>query len=107
MATASIKPDAPAPEQAAQSRLQEVGRRHLWMHFTRMGGYDSEHEIPIIAKAEGAYVYDEHGHKLLDGLSALFCCNAGHGRADYGEAAAAQIRELDFYTNWSLSLIHI
>ncbi len=101
MATASIKPDAPAPEQGAQSRLQEVGRRHLWMHFTRMGGYDSEHEIPIITRAEGAYVYDEHGHKLLDGLSALFCCNAGHGRADYGEAAAAQIRELDFYTNWS------
>ncbi|MBA2522824.1 MAG: aspartate aminotransferase family protein, partial [Solirubrobacterales bacterium] len=73
----------------------------LWMHFSRMGGYDNDHEIPIIARGEGAYVYDDHGNRYLDGLSALFCCNVGHGRADYGEAAAAQVRELDFYTNWS------
>jgi adenosylmethionine-8-amino-7-oxononanoate aminotransferase len=66
-----------------------------------MGGYDSEHEIPIITRGEGAYVWDDHGNRYLDGLSALFCCNAGHGRADYADAAAAQIRELDFYTNWS------
>ena len=86
---------------AAGADLQETARRHLWMHFSRMGGYDAEHEIPIIARGEGAYVWDDHGNRYLDGLSALFCCNAGHGRADYGEAAAAQIRELDFYTNWS------
>jgi adenosylmethionine-8-amino-7-oxononanoate aminotransferase len=101
MATETIKPDAPARETRAQSSLQEIGRRHLWLHFSRMGSYDSEHEIPIIARGEGPYVWDEHGNRYLDGLSALFCCNAGHGRADYGEAAAAQVRELDFYTNWS------
>ena len=101
MATASVKPDAPAPAHREQSELQELGRRHLWMHFSRMGGYDSEHEIPIISRGEGAYVWDEHGNRYLDGLSALFCCNVGHGRGDYGDVAAAQIRELDFYTNWS------
>ena len=86
---------------ATGSDLQETARKHLWMHFSRMGGYDSEHEIPIIAKAEGAYVWDDHGNRYLDGLSALFCCNAGHGRPEYAEAAAAQIKELDFFTNWS------
>ncbi len=102
MATASVKSEnAPAPAHVEQSPLQAKARRHLWMHFSRMGGYDSRHEIPIIARGEGAYVWDEHGNKYLDGLSALFCCNAGHGRADYGEVAAKQIRELDFYTNWS------
>ena len=85
----------------AGSNLQEMARKHLWMHFSRMGGYDDQHEIPIIARAEGPYVYDDHGKRYLDGLSALFCCNAGHGRTEYGEAAAAQIKELDFYTNWS------
>ncbi|HEY8502420.1 MAG TPA: aspartate aminotransferase family protein, partial [Solirubrobacterales bacterium] len=74
---------------------------HLWMHFSRMGGYDSDHEIPIISRGEGAYVWDEHGNRYLDGLSALFCCNVGHGRGDYGDVAAKQVRELDFYTNWS------
>jgi adenosylmethionine-8-amino-7-oxononanoate aminotransferase len=83
------------------SELQEKARRHLWMHFTRMGGYDGQHEIPIIVRGEGSYVYDEHDKRYLDGLSALFCVNAGHGRTEMGEAAARQSEKLAFYTNWS------
>jgi adenosylmethionine-8-amino-7-oxononanoate aminotransferase len=100
MATTTPQEVHPETGSAGQD-LQEMARRNLWLHFSRMGGYDADHEIPIIARGEGAYVWDDHGNRYLDGLSALFCCNAGHGRADYGEAAAAQIRELDFYTNWS------
>ena len=85
----------------APSELQEKARRHLWMHFTRMGGYDGDHEIPIIVRGEGSYVYDEHDKRYLDGLSALFCVNAGHGRTEMGEAAARQSEKLAFYTNWS------
>ncbi len=85
----------------APSELQEKARRHLWMHFTRMGAYDDGHEIPIITRGDGCYVYDEHDKRYLDGLSALFCVNAGHGRTEIGDAAAAQVRELGFYTNWS------
>ena len=51
--------------------------------------------------ARASIVYDEHGNRYLDGLSGLFCCNAGHGRAEIGEAMARQVRELDFITNWS------
>ena len=83
-----------------ESTLQELGRRHLWMHFTRMGAYDDQ-EIPIITRGEGCYVYDEHGNRYLDGLSALFCVNIGHGRADLVQAGAEQAKELGFYTNWS------
>jgi adenosylmethionine-8-amino-7-oxononanoate aminotransferase len=81
--------------------LQQLALRHLWMHFSRMGSYGPGHEIPIIVRGEGCYVYDEHGNRYLDGLSALFCVNAGHGRGELGEAAARQIEELDFYTLWS------
>jgi adenosylmethionine-8-amino-7-oxononanoate aminotransferase len=80
--------------------LQELARRHLWMHFTRMSAYD-DHEIPIIVRGEGCYVYDENGKRYLDGLSALFCVNIGHGRADVVQAGADQAKELGFYTNWS------
>ena len=83
-----------------QSELQKLARRHLWMHFTRMGAYD-DHEMPIIVRGDGCYVYDEHGKRFLDGLSALFCVNVGHGRAELGQAAAEQAKELGFYTNWS------
>jgi len=86
---------------SAESSLQEQALRHLWLHFTRMGGYDEEHEVPIIVRGEGPYVWDEHGNRLLDALSGLFCVNVGHGRAEIGDAMAAQVRELDFTTNWS------
>jgi adenosylmethionine-8-amino-7-oxononanoate aminotransferase len=80
--------------------LQALATRHLWLHFTRMGAYEHA-QVPIIVRGEGCYVYDEHGKRYLDGLSALYCVNAGHGRAELGEAAAEQAAELGFYTNWS------
>jgi adenosylmethionine-8-amino-7-oxononanoate aminotransferase len=83
------------------AQLQDVARRHLWMHFTRMGAYGPDAEIPIIARGEGCYVYDEHGKRYLDGLAALFCVNVGHGRDELADAAAAQMRELGFFTTWS------
>ena len=83
------------------TELQEQAKRHLWMHFTRMGSYEDGAEVPVIVRGEGCYVYDEHGKRYLDGLSALYCVNIGHGRAELGEAAAAQAKELGFYTNWS------
>jgi adenosylmethionine-8-amino-7-oxononanoate aminotransferase len=95
MATTSATPTA-----ARGADLQELAKRHLWMHFTRHGGFEAA-EVPIIARAEGPYVWDEHGNRYLDGLSALFCVNAGHGRSELGEAAARQVDELDFFTVWS------
>ncbi|HUZ30051.1 MAG TPA: aspartate aminotransferase family protein [Solirubrobacteraceae bacterium] len=83
------------------SGLQDLARRHLWMHFTRMGAYENGAEVPVITRGEGCYVYDEHGRRYLDGLSALFCVNIGHGRADIAQAGADQARELGFFTNWS------
>jgi adenosylmethionine-8-amino-7-oxononanoate aminotransferase len=97
MATTTATPSATG----TGADLQELARKHLWLHFTRMGGYDADHPIPIIARGEGAYVYDVDGNRYLDGLSGLFCCNAGHGRAEIGEAMERQVRELDFVTNWS------
>ena len=32
------------------------------MHFTRMGAY-ADHELPVIVKGDGCYVWDEHGKR--------------------------------------------
>src|ERR1700759_117008 len=85
---------------AEHGTLQELAKRHLWMHFTRMSAYEQA-DVPIIVKGDGCYVYDEHGKRYLDGLSALFCVNVGHGRADIVQAGADQAKELGFFTNWS------
>ncbi len=83
-----------------KSSLQELAKRHLWMHFTRMSAYEHS-EVPILVRGEGCYVYDENGKRYLDGLSALFCVNAGHGRTEIAEAMAEQASQLAFFTNWS------
>ena len=57
--------------------------------------------MPIIVRGEGCYVWDEHGKRYLDALSALFCVNIGHGRADVVQAGADQAKDLGFFTNWS------
>ena len=84
----------------ATEELQELAKRHLWMHFTRMGAFE-HHDVPIIVRGEGCHVYDQNGSRYLDGLAALFCVNIGHGRADVAQAGADQARELGFFTNWS------
>ena len=86
---------------ATSSRLQELAQRHLWLHFSRMGAYGEQHDIPVIVKGDGCYVWDDQGKRYLDGLSALFCVNIGHGRQDVAQAGADQAGELGFYTNWS------
>src|ERR671913_567717 len=85
---------------ARRATLQELAKRHLWMHFTRMGAYETA-EVPIIVRGDGCWVYDEAGNRYFDGLSALFCVNIGHGRSDVAQAGADQAAELGFYTNWS------
>ena len=37
-----------------QHALAEKARRHLWLHFSRMGAYSTDNEIPIMVKGEGA-----------------------------------------------------
>jgi adenosylmethionine-8-amino-7-oxononanoate aminotransferase len=80
--------------------LQASGRRHLWMHFTRMGAYDEKREIPVIERGEGAYVYDTNGKRYLDGLSGLFVVQVGHGRVELAEAAAKQASKLAYFPQW-------
>jgi adenosylmethionine-8-amino-7-oxononanoate aminotransferase len=80
--------------------LQEAAKRNLWLHFTRMSAYDDS-DVPVIVRGEGAYVYDNHGKRYLDGLAGLFVSQVGHGRTELAEAAAAQAKELAYFPLWS------
>ena len=92
---------ATTTSETESAQLQELAKRHLWLHFSRMGAYDRGAEVPIIVKGDGCYVWDDHGNRYLDALSALFCVNIGHGRADIAQAGADQAKELGFFTTWS------
>jgi len=79
---------------------QQQARDHLWMHFTRHSAYDTN-DVPTIVRGDGAYIYDAHGKRYLDGLAGLFVVQAGHGRTELAEAAAKQAAELAFFPLWS------
>jgi adenosylmethionine-8-amino-7-oxononanoate aminotransferase len=82
-------------------QLQKAARDHLWLHFTRMSSYQDA-EVPVIVRGDGCYLEDSKGKRYLDALAGLFAVNIGYGFGEeVGEAAAAQMRELPFYTNWS------
>ena len=52
----------------------------------------------VIARGEGAHVWDEDGRRYLDGTASLWNVNVGHGRQEIVEAAAAQMRTLATYS---------
>jgi hypothetical protein len=70
------------------------------MHFSRLGTYGPDHEVPVIVRGEGCWVEDARGHRLLDGLSGLFTVQVGHGRAELAAAAAQQAETLEYFPIW-------
>ncbi len=83
--------------------LQKAAKEHLWMHFSRHGIYDDDHDIPVIVKGDGMYIWDSRGKRYLDGLAGLFVVQVGHGRQELAEAAAKQAGELAFFPIWTFA----
>jgi adenosylmethionine-8-amino-7-oxononanoate aminotransferase len=81
-------------------RLAELARRHLWMHFSRLGSY-ADRPVPIITRGEGCYVWDATGHRMLDGLSGLYTVQVGHGRPELADAARRQAETLEYFPLWT------
>src|SRR6266545_664006 len=67
----------------------------LWHPFADMHAVRG-HEL-VIARGDGAVVWDEDGNEYIDGTASLWNVNVGHGRTEIVEAAMAQMRELASY----------
>jgi putrescine aminotransferase len=86
-------------EKRSGSDLQKLDKDHHLHPFTDHKALH-EKQSRIITRADGVYIYDADGNKILDGMSGLWCVNAGYGREEIVEAAAAQMRELPYYNNF-------
>ena len=69
---------------------------HPFTDFHELGQKGSR----IITRAEGVYIYDSEGNKILDGMAGLWCVNLGYGRKDFAEVAARQMMELTYYNSF-------
>lgn len=54
----------------------------------------------IVTHADGCYIHDGDGNRILDGMAGLWCVNVGYGREELVEVAAEQMRELPFYNTF-------
>jgi beta-alanine--pyruvate transaminase len=74
-----------------------VSQRQLdayWMPYT--SNREFKQQPRMITAADGAYLIDDKGQKILDGLSGLWTCGAGHNRPEIAEAVAKQLKTLDY-----------
>ena len=88
-----------AIEKRSRADWQELDKEHHLHPFTDHRDLHAR-KSRIITRAEGVYIYDADGNKILDGMSGLWCVNAGYGRDEIVDAAAAQMRELPYYNNF-------
>lgn len=84
------------------TRLQELAKQHLMMHFSDMSV--PPEDIPVIVRGEGSYVFDDSGNRYIDALSGLYCTNLGHSHGEeIGTRAAAQMSALPYSSNWTVA----
>ena len=54
----------------------------------------------VMTHAEGIYVWDSEGHRVLDAMSGLWCVNVGYGRRELAQAAFDQMLTLPYYNSF-------
>ena len=86
-------------ENRSRAEWEDLDRDHYLHPFTDHKDL-SEKKSRIITRADGVYIFDADDNKILDGMSGLWCVNAGYGRDELVEAAANQLRELPYYNSF-------
>ena len=57
-------------------------------------------ERRVIVRADGVWMWDSDGNRIMDGMAGLWCVNVGHGRQEIIEAVRAQMSELSYYNTF-------
>jgi len=73
---------------------------HLIHSFADLHSIKQDGGPTVITGAEGAYVVNSEGEKMLDGIGGLWCVNIGHGRREIIDAITKQLHELDYYSTF-------
>ena len=72
---------------------------HFWHPVADMHAVQASGEL-ILERGEGAHVWDAAGNRYVDATAGLWYANAGYGRAEIADAAAAQMRKLHAYSHY-------
>jgi putrescine---pyruvate transaminase len=79
--------------------IQVLDSAHYFHPFTDHASL-AKRGARVITKAEGIYIWDSEGKKILDGMSGLWCVNVGYGRRELIDAATKQLETLPYYNSF-------
>ncbi|MEA2580333.1 MAG: putrescine---pyruvate transaminase [Actinomycetota bacterium] len=72
---------------------------HFWHAFADMAALQTNGEL-VLARGEGAHVWDEAGNRYLDATAGLWFANVGFGREEIATAVASQLMALPAYSTF-------
>ena len=83
----------------ATANWQRLDRRHHIHPFTDHAQLAAK-GVRVITRADGVYLWDSDGNRILDGMAGLWSVNLGYGREELAQAAYKQLQELPYYNTF-------
>ena len=83
--------------------IAEVVQHDIDHHFHPFTDHKAFHAAGgprVITQADGVYIWDGKGNKIIDGMSGLWCVNVGYGRKELAETAYQQMLDLPYYNTF-------
>jgi putrescine aminotransferase len=56
--------------------------------------------VRVITRAEGVYLWDSEGKKIIDGMAGLWCVQVGYGNKELAEAGYEALKTLPYYNHF-------
>lgn len=78
--------------------MRELDRRHLhpFTDFKELDRTGSR----VITRADGVYLWDSDGNRIIDGMAGLWNVMVGYGRTELADVAYRQMLELPYYNTF-------
>jgi len=83
------------------SAQQNLNLDNYWLPFTPNKKFKADPRL--LVSAAGMHYQTDEGREILDGISGLWCCNAGHCHPKIVSAVQHQVGELDYATAFNMS----
>jgi putrescine aminotransferase len=96
---ASATAGAQAPQSRSTAQYRALDAAHHIHPFSDTGSLNRAGSR-VIVKANGVYLWDSDGNKIIDAMAGLWCVNVGYGRKELADAAYRQLQELPYYNTF-------
>ncbi|WP_316014441.1 aspartate aminotransferase family protein [Roseobacter sp. HKCCA0434] len=93
---------APKDNHLPTAEMQALDAAHHIHPFSDSAGM-RKRGARVITEAEGVWLTDSDGKRILDGMAGLWCVNIGYGREELADVAARQMRQLPYYNTFFMT----